>query len=42
MELDLKQARTWDELVAMVADAVGMAQPGEWIVGRGWHQDKWE
>jgi predicted amidohydrolase YtcJ len=26
----------------MVAEAVGKAQPGEWIVGRGWHQDKWQ
>jgi predicted amidohydrolase YtcJ len=42
MELDLRHARTWDEIVNMVADAVGEAEPGEWIVGRGWHQDKWE
>ena len=41
MELDLKQARRWDEIVAMVAAAVHDAEPGEWIVGRGWHQDKW-
>jgi predicted amidohydrolase YtcJ len=25
----------------MVADAVKKAKPGQWIVGRGWHQDKW-
>jgi predicted amidohydrolase YtcJ len=25
----------------MVAMAAENAKPGEWIVGRGWHQDKW-
>ncbi len=42
MILDLTQARNYDELVAMVADAVKQAKPGEWIQGRGWHQSKWE
>ncbi len=32
---------SWDEIVAMVAEAVKKAKPGEWIVGRGWHQEKW-
>lgn len=41
MILDLTQARTWDEIVAMVAAAARDAQPGEWIQGRGWHQEKW-
>ena len=40
--LDLREARTWDEIVAQVARAARQAQPGEWIVGRGWHQSKWE
>ncbi len=42
MQLDLRPARDWDEIVGMVADAVDRAGPGEWIVGRGWHQDKWD
>lgn len=42
MELDLRYARDWDHIVSMVAEAVADAEPGEWIVGRGWHQDKWE
>ncbi len=25
----------------MVAEAVKTAKPGEWILGRGWHQEKW-
>jgi predicted amidohydrolase YtcJ len=42
MTLDLTRPRSWDEMVAMVADAARRAQPGEWITGRGWHQEKWE
>ncbi|HEY1493810.1 MAG TPA: amidohydrolase [Candidatus Solibacter sp.] len=41
MGLDLREARTWDDIVAQVARAVQQAKPGEWIVGRGWHQSKW-
>src|SRR3954453_17814522 len=41
MGLDLREARTWDEIVAQVARAVKQAKPGEWIVGRGWHQSNW-
>ncbi len=40
--LDLREARTWDEIVAQVARAAQKAKPGEWIVGRGWHQSKWD
>src|SRR6266566_4418358 len=29
------------EIVAMVAEAVSRAKPGQWIYGRGWHQEKW-
>jgi predicted amidohydrolase YtcJ len=41
MQLDLRAPRSWDEIVALVAEAVASAEPGEWIVGRGFHQDKW-
>jgi predicted amidohydrolase YtcJ len=40
--LDLSTARNWDEIVAMVAAAADKAKAGEWIFGRGWHQDKWD
>ncbi|MFQ5528349.1 MAG: amidohydrolase [Thermoanaerobaculia bacterium] len=40
--LDLNRARTWDEIVAMVAEAASTAEAGEWISGRGWHQEKWD
>ena len=39
--LNLMQVKNYDELVAMVAEAVKKAEPGEWITGRGWHQSKW-
>ncbi|RAW01434.1 amidohydrolase [Pseudochryseolinea flava] len=41
MNLDLMNAASFDEIVSMVKNASEKAQPGEWIVGRGWHQDKW-
>jgi predicted amidohydrolase YtcJ len=42
MILDLTKARSWDDIVALVAAAAATAKPGEWILGRGWHQDKWD
>jgi predicted amidohydrolase YtcJ len=41
LNLKLSTAQTWDDIVAMVAEAVKKAKPGEWIIGRGWHQEKW-
>jgi predicted amidohydrolase YtcJ len=41
MELDLTTAKSWDDIVAMVGEAVKKAKPGDWIYGRGWHQEKW-
>jgi hypothetical protein len=40
--LDFSTARNWNEIVSMVAVAADKAKPGEWILGRGWHQDKWD
>ena len=42
MRLDLSTVSSYDELVDMVSSAVAEANPGEWILGRGWHQSKWE
>jgi predicted amidohydrolase YtcJ len=41
INLDLMSTKNWDEIVQMVAQAVEKAKPGEWIIGRGWHQEKW-
>lgn len=42
MNLDLMSVRSYEELVARVKEAVSKAKPGQWILGRGWHQDKWD
>ncbi len=42
LNLDLLRVKNWDEVIAKVKDAVAQARPGEWILGRGWHQDKWD
>lgn len=42
LELDFMGAKSFDEIVSMVKSAADKAKPGEWITGRGWHQDKWE
>jgi predicted amidohydrolase YtcJ len=40
--LDLRNVQNWGEVISMVAAAVDKAEAGEWIFGRGWHQDKWD
>jgi predicted amidohydrolase YtcJ len=42
MNLDLSGIKNYDEMVELVAEAVAEAEPGEWILGRGWHQSKWD
>ena len=42
LNLDLMDAKSYEEIVQRVADAVSKAEPGQWILGRGWHQDKWD
>jgi predicted amidohydrolase YtcJ len=42
MNLNLRDAKSWDQIVAMVGAAAKEAKPGQWIVGRGWHQEKWD
>ncbi len=41
LNLDLMSVTSYEEMVEKVKEAVAKAQPGQWIVGRGWHQDKW-
>ncbi len=42
MQLDLTQIHNWDEAVTLVAEAAKKVKPGEWILGGGWHQEKWD
>ena len=41
LNLNLMKTTSWDQIVAMVGDAAKKAKPGQWIYGRGWHQEKW-
>ncbi|MCL6097627.1 MAG: amidohydrolase [Bacteroidetes bacterium] len=40
--LDLHTAKNWDEVIEMVARAAGHSRYGDWIIGRGWHQEKFD
>lgn len=42
LDLDLSGVKNFDEIVERVRIAASKAKPGEWILGRGWHQDKWD
>ncbi len=42
LQLNFLKTKSWEEIVAMVAEAAKTAKPGEWIEGRGWHQEKWD
>ena len=41
ISLNLTGAENWDAVVEQVRVAVLERAAGEWILGRGWHQDKW-
>jgi predicted amidohydrolase YtcJ len=41
LNLDLSSVESYEEMVALVKEAVAKTPPGQWIVGRGWHQEKW-
>lgn len=41
-KLDLARAGSFEEVVAMVQAAADSLPEGTWIIGRGWHQDKWD
>jgi predicted amidohydrolase YtcJ len=39
--VDLVGTRSYDEVIARVAERAKTARPGEWIRGRGWDQNDW-
>ncbi|MEQ1747617.1 MAG: amidohydrolase [Saprospiraceae bacterium] len=39
--LNLMKAANWSEIVRLVAEKAKGTPAGEWIEGRGWHQEKW-
>ena len=42
MNLDLLQTSSYDEIIEKVIEKSKTIPKGEWIIGRGWHQDKWK
>ena len=42
ISLNLLDTRSWQEILDKVSDKVNSTPPGEWIIGRGWHQEKWD
>jgi predicted amidohydrolase YtcJ len=41
LDVDLVGAASYAEVVERVAAAVRARAPGEWVRGRGWHEEKW-
>ena len=41
INLNFLKSKNWNEIVSQVEAAAKTAKPGEWIEGRGWHQEKW-
>lgn len=39
--VNLLKTKSWQEIVDSVALRMKEAAPGEWVEGRGWHQEKW-
>lgn len=40
-QLNFLQATSWEEIVEQVAARAAQTPAGQWISGRGWHQEKW-
>lgn len=41
INLNFLKSKNWNEIVAQVAGEVKNTASGDWIIGRGWHQEKW-
>lgn len=39
--LNFLKSKSWQQIVDAVEEKVNDSAPGEWIIGRGWHQEKW-
>jgi predicted amidohydrolase YtcJ len=42
LDLDLMTISSYEELIQKVKAKVDASEKGQWIIGRGWHQDKWD
>ncbi|MBX2893660.1 MAG: amidohydrolase [Saprospiraceae bacterium] len=41
LNLNLLNTKSWQEITELVAEKAQTAQAGDWLEGRGWHQEKW-
>jgi predicted amidohydrolase YtcJ len=41
MNLDLMHVKNWNDIVGLVRAATRDVKKDTWIIGRGWHQEKW-
>lgn len=42
LNINFLRSKNWNEIVQQVADKTKEVKAGEWIEGRGWHQEKWD
>jgi len=42
IHLNFLASKNWQEIVDQVAAKAATLEPGVWIEGRGWHQEKWD
>lgn len=41
LNVNLMPTKNWAEVVDLMAEKAKNTPPGDWIEGRGWHQEKW-
>ena len=42
INVQLLQTKSWEEVVQAVQERLAETENGDWIEGRGWHQEKWD
>lgn len=42
INLNFLTSKSWEDIVSKVAKRSKEVEPGDWIIGRGWHQEKWD
>jgi predicted amidohydrolase YtcJ len=42
MNIELRSLSSWNEVVEVIAAAAAEIEPGQWILGWGWHQNEWD
>ncbi len=41
LNVNLLDTKSWSEIVQRTAERAAQTKPGDWLEGRGWHQEKW-